>query len=54
MFEVFEVCFRHRSHIGVFQTGVVFVDSINVSFGPEVNVGETALVSPLFAYVHIN
>lgn len=54
MLELFEVSLGHGAHVCILQTGVVLVDSVDVSFGPEVDVGETALVGPLFAHVHIN
>jgi hypothetical protein len=52
--KLFEVCLRHRTHICVLQTGSELVNSVEVAFGSEVDVGEAALVSALLADVHIN
>ena len=49
---VFEVRLGHGAHIGVLEAGVEAVDRLDVAFGAEVNVGETALVGALFANVH--
>ena len=51
---VFEVRLGHGAHIGVLEAGVEAVDRLDVAFGAEVNVGETALVGALFANVHNN
>ena len=49
---LFETVLVHGAGVCEFETGVVPVDSLLVSLGAEVDIGQAALVRPLLSYVH--
>ena len=48
----FEKRLVHSADIGVFKGGIEAVDTCEVAFGADVDIGEAALVGALFANVH--